>query len=259
MRQIEAIFGKEMKSYFVSPIAYVVIAVFLVISGYFFYGMLSSFVQLCIRANLQAHYYRMAPPKLNVNEWVIRPLFHNLSVIGIFMLPLITMRLYSEEKRSGTMELLLTSPITRSQTLLGKFLAALALYGVMIGVTLFHQIFLFGYGNPEAGPILSGYIGLLLEGAAFLSVGLLISSLTKNQIIAAVGSFGAFLILWAIGWLSDFTGPGLGKVLSSLSLIDHFDNFAKGIIDTSDLVFYLCFIFLGLFLTYRSVESGRWR
>ncbi len=259
MSNVLAMFQKEMRTYFTSPIAYALGVVFLLISGYFFYGILSSFVDFAMRAAFQAQYYRMPVPTLNVNEMAIRPLFQNLSIILIFMLPMITMRLLSEEKRSGTIELLYTSPITKIQTILGKYLAALALYIIMILLTMAHLAFFFIYGNPEPGPVISAYLGVLLMGAAFLSIGLLISSLTENQIIAAVVGFGVFLLLWAIGWLSSFVAPGLGKILSYLSIFEHFDDFAKGVIDTRDIVFYLSFIFFGLYLTYRSLESSRWR
>jgi len=259
MSNVLAMFQKEMRTYFTSPIAYAVMVVFLVVSGYFFYGILSSFIDFAMRAAFQAQYYRMPMPKLNVNEMAIRPLFQNLSVILIFMLPMITMRLFSEEKKSGTIELLYTSPITKVQTILGKYMAALALYVIMIILTMVHQVFFFAYGNPELGPVITAYLGVLLLGGAFLSIGLLISSLTENQIIAAVVGFGVFLLLWAIGWLSNFVGPTLGKILSYLSIFEHFDDFAKGVIDTKDLVFYLSFTFFGLYLTYRSLESSRWR
>jgi len=259
MKNVSALFQKEMRTYFTSPIAYAVMVVFLLISGYFFYGILSSFVDFSMRAAFQAQMYRMPMPKLNVNELAIRPLFQNLSVILIFMLPMITMRLFSEEKSSCTIELLYTSPITKVETILGKYLAALALYVIMILLTMVHQAFFFLYGNPEVGPVIAGYMGVLLMGAGFLSLGLLISTLTENQIIAAVIGFGVFLLLWAIGWLSNFVGPGLGRILSYLSIFEHFDDFAKGVIDTRDIVFYLSFIFFGLYLTYRSLESSRWR
>jgi ABC-2 type transport system permease protein len=259
MKNVLAILQKEMRTYFNSPIAYAVLVVFLLISGYFFYGILSSFVEFSMRAAFQAQYYRMSVPKMNVNEMAIRPLFQNLSVIFIFLLPMITMRLFAEEKRSGTIELLYTSPITRTETILGKYLAALALFVIMILLTMVHQAFFVIYGNPELGPVLAAYLGIFLMGASFLSLGLLISSLTENQIIAAVVGFGLFLLLWAIGWLASFAGPGLGKILSYLSIFEHFDDFAKGVIDTRDVIFYLSFTFFGLYLTYRSLESVRWR
>jgi ABC-2 type transport system permease protein len=170
------------------------------------------------------------------------------------MIPLFTMRLYAEEKKSGTLEVLMTSPLSNLQIITGKFLGTLALYMIMLGFTLIYPLILFMYGNPDWGPIASGYVGLILMGAAFISIGGLCSSFTENQIVAAVISFGVLLFLWVISWASHFVGPGLGDVLSYLSLIEHFDDFSKGIMDTKDIVFYLSFILFSLFLTKESLE-----
>jgi ABC-2 type transport system permease protein len=190
---------------------------------------------------------------------LISPLLVNATVILLFVFPLITMRTYSEEKRSGTIELLLTSPLTDLQIILGKFLGAMALYAAMLVVTFIHVGLLFLYGTPEWKPVLTGYLGLLLMGGCFLSVGLLISSLTKNQIVAAMATFGVFLMLWVINWIGSFVGPTTQAVLQHLSITEHFDDFAKGIIDTKHLVYYFSFIAFGLFLTMKSVDSERWR
>ncbi|MDZ7262349.1 MAG: ABC transporter permease [candidate division KSB1 bacterium] len=259
MKNYLAILERELKSYFVSPIAYVVIALFLAISGIFFYLILSNFVEMCFRANMQAQYYRMAPPKMNVNMMAIRPMFHNMSLFALFWIPLITMKLYSEEKKSGTLELLLTSPITNLQTLLGKFSAALVIFIIMLALTFLYQILIIIYGNPELGPIFSGYLGLFLMGICYIGIGLLFSTLTENQIIAGISSMAVILIFWAIGWVSGFTSPSLGKILTNFSLIEHFDDFAKGVIDTKHIIFYLSFAFMTLFLSYVSIESARWR
>jgi ABC-2 type transport system permease protein len=197
--------------------------------------------------------------QININSMAIRPLLQNVSVVALFVLPLITMRTYAEEKRTGTIELLLTSPLTDTQIVLGKFLGAVALYALMLAVTWIHIGILFIYGNPEWKPILSGYLGLLLMGASFLSIGLLISSLTKNQIVAGMVTFAVLLLLWTMNWMSDSAGPTMGKVLSALSITDHFDDFSKGVIAMSHLVYYLSFITFGLFLTAKSVDSERWR
>jgi ABC-2 type transport system permease protein len=199
------------------------------------------------------------PQTMNVNQMLISPLLVNATVILLFVFPLITMRTYAEEKRSGTIELLLTSPLTDLQIILGKFLGAMLLYAAMLGVTLIHVGLLFLYGSPEWKPILTGYLGLLLMGGCFLSVGLLISSLTRNQIVAAMATFGVFLMLWVINWIGSFVGPTSQAVLQHLSITEHFDDFAKGIIDTKHLVYYFSFIAFGLFLTMKSVDSERWR
>jgi ABC-2 type transport system permease protein len=255
MRNVMAIAQREIKAYFASPIAYILIGFFALLFGYFYYALLSFFE----RQSMQMGMGMGGPQTMNVNQMLISPLLVNATVILLFVFPLITMRTYSEEKRSGTIELLLTSPLTDLQIILGKFLGAMLLYGAMLAVTLIHVGLLFLYGNPEWKPILTGYFGLLLMGGCFLSVGLLISSLTKNQIVAAMATFGVFLMLWVINWIGSFVGPTAQAVLQHLSITDHFDDFAKGIIDTKHLVYYFSFMAFGLFLTMKSVDSERWR
>jgi ABC-2 type transport system permease protein len=254
MRNVLAIAGKELRGYFASPIGYVLIGFYALLFGWFFYTLVAFFE----RQSMQ-----MAPGQpgsaLNVNQMLVSPLLMNATVIMLLVFPLITMRTYAEEKRSGTIELLLTSPITDLQIILGKFLGALALFAAMLAVTLVHMAILFIYGNPEWKPIATGYLGLLLMGGSFLSLGLFISSLTKNQIVAGMITFSVFLLLWVINWVSTFVGPTAQTVLNYLSITEHFDDFAKGIIDTKHVVYYLSFIATGLFLTMKSVDSERWR
>jgi ABC-2 type transport system permease protein len=190
---------------------------------------------------------------------MIRPVFQNAMVILLFVLPMITMRTYSEEKRSGTIELLLTSPLTDFQIIFGKFLGAMGLYAAMLGVTLVHMAVLFAFGDPEWLPVLTTYVGMFLMGGCFISVGLLISSLTKNQIVAGMATFVVFLMLWIINWIASFTGPTTQEVLNYLSITEHLDDFTRGIIDTKHLVYYVSFMAFGLFLTSRSVDTERWR
>jgi ABC-2 type transport system permease protein len=169
------------------------------------------------------------------------------------------MRTYSEEKRSGTIELLLTSPVSDLEIILGKFLGALALYALMIGIMLIHFGLLFMYGKPELKPLLTAYLGMLLFGSGFISIGLFISSLTKNQIVAGAATFAVFLLLWVIDWLGPALGPSTEDVLKYLSMTGHLDDFIKGVIDTKHVVYYLSIIVFGLFLTARSVDTERWR
>jgi ABC-2 type transport system permease protein len=259
MRNYLAILNRELKSYFSSPIAYVVIAMFLIIGGIFYYLIVTNFVQYCMQADMQAQYYRSGPSKMNVNMMAIRPILHNLSLFYIFFLPLITMRLFSEEKKTGTIELLLTSPITNSQTILGKFSAAGILSLIMLGFTSLNTIMLFFFGKPEVGPVLTGYLGLFLLGLSYIAFGLFFSTITDNQIIAAASTYVFILFFWAIGWVSAAVNPEVGKVLANFSLIEHFDDFAKGILDSKHVVYYLSFITCGLFLSFVSIESAKWR
>jgi ABC-2 type transport system permease protein len=253
MGNILAIAQKELRSYFSSPIAYVIIGFFALVFGYFYIVSIAFFLQMTMQMGIPGQ------GQININSMAIRPLLANVSVVALFVLPLITMRTYAEEKRSGTIELLLTSPITDFQIIMGKFLGAVALYGLMLAVTLIHIAVLFVYGNPEWKPILTGYLGLLLMGASFISIGLLISSLTKNQIVAGMVTFAVLLLLWTLNWATDSAGPQMQKVLEAVSVIGPFDDFAKGVIALRHVVYYLSFISFGLFLTAKSVDSERWR
>ena len=254
MRNLLAIADKELRSYFASPIAYILIGLFSLLFGWFFYVFLMAFVQ-----QSEQMMQFGGGGGANVNQMMIRGLFQNTAVIILFVMPMITMRTYSEEKRSGTIELLLTSPVTDLEIILGKFLGALALYGAMLIVTMIYIAILFRICNPESRPIVAGYLGLLLMGVCFLSVGLFISSLSKNQIVAGFLTFATFLMFWIINWMGESSGPTTRDVLNYLSITEHFDDFSRGIIDTKHLVYYLSFITFGLFLTARSVDSERWR
>jgi ABC-2 type transport system permease protein len=195
----------------------------------------------------------------NINQDLVLGLIYNTSVLTLFMLPLVTMRSLAEEKRSGTIELLLTSPVTDLQIVLGKFFAALTLYAAMLGLTLIHVAFLFMNGDPEWKPLVANYLGMLLLGGTFVSFGILFSSFTKNQIVAGFLAFGVFLFLWLIGIVEYFVSSTWGSIVSQLSVMKHIENFAKGVIDTKDVIYYLSFIGFGLFLSKQSVESHRWR
>jgi ABC-2 type transport system permease protein len=253
VRNILTIAGKELRGYFGSPIAWVLMGLFAIIFGWFFNVYLTYFMEEGMRSQFGP------PPTMNVNERLIRPLLSNASVLVLFLLPMITMRTYSEEKRSGTIELLLTSPVTDAEIILGKFFGAVGLFAALLGVTVLYVGVLFGLGEPEWRPVLSGYLGLLLLGSCFLSLGLFISSTTKNQMVAGAATFVIALMFWIINWFSESAGPTVGPILNYLSITQHFEDFAKGVIDTKHVVFYLSFIAFGLFLTLKSVDSERWR
>lgn len=254
LRNVLAIAGKELRSYYSSPVAWVLMGFFAIIFGYFFNVYLAFFVEQAMRGGQFG-----APPPTHVNNDMIRPLLGNASVLVLFMLPMITMRSYSEEKRSGTIELLLTSPVTDAEITLGKFLGAVGVYGGLLLVSMIPVLILFGLGEPEWRPVASGYIGLLLLGSCFLALGLFVSSTTSNQVIAGAVTFVLALLFWIINWFADSAGPTMGAVLNYLSVTQHFDDFSKGVIDTSHIVFYLSFIAFGLFMTLKSVDSERWR
>jgi ABC-2 type transport system permease protein len=252
MQNIIAIWQREMKSYFVSPIAYVVLTVFLFLSGFFFFSLVASIVQATMMQGQTAQ-------PINVPDIVIRSLFQTTSVVLLFIVPMLTMGLFAEEKKRGTIELLLTTPVSNFQTLTGKYAASLTFLLLMFLSTVITILPMFVYGQPEWKPILSGYLGMFLYGAALLAIGLFISTLTENQIVAVVIAFGVSLALWLIDAFSS-TASGMAKsVISYLSVIGHLDDFIKGVIDTTHVIYYVTFAFVGLFLAYRSLESMRWK
>jgi ABC-2 type transport system permease protein len=255
MKNIWIITRKELKSYFNSPIAYAIIAVFLVLVGFFFYSLVWWFNSQSMQMAQNPYYYQ----QININQMVYAPLFHNISIILLLVLPILTMRLFSEEKKIGTDELLYTSPISVNQIILGKYLASLIVLASMLALTGILSIFTFAFGNPELIPILDGYLGLFLIGAAFMAVGIFFSSLTENQIVSAVLTFGALLLFWILSWASYSAGGIWKDVLNYLSFFQHFDNMTQGILDTSDIVYYASFAFFGLFLTHSVIQSRRWR
>src|SRR5690348_16218286 len=196
---------------------------------------------------------------MNLNEQVIRPVFGKAGVIGLFLIPMITIRLFAEEKRSGTIELLVTSPIRDSEVIIGKWLAALTMYGALLLLTALNFVFLFKYGNPDWKPLAIGYLGLLLQAAALLAIGMFISTLTRNQIVAGAATFGVCLLLWVLEWVSGYETATWAQVLSYLSVVTHIGSFSKGLLDSKDAVYYVTLTFLGIFFTARSLESLRWR
>ena len=256
MKNTLAIFGKEMRIYFNSPMAYVVIAVFLLINGYLFYNI----VAFTVNQGMQLIRFQQSLPQININEMIFRPIFHNMAVVMILTLPMLTMRLLAEEKKTKTIELLMTSPITLTQIILGKYLATVFILFITLALSGFMPILLGFYGTVSWSPILTGYLGLLLLGGVFLSLGLLASALTENQVIAGFVGFATILLLWLLGWFAQ-AAPDLPfvSVISYISVGEHFDNFVKGLIDTSDLIYLLSLIVFGLFLTHRVMDSDRYR
>jgi ABC-2 type transport system permease protein len=255
MNNVWAICKKEIKSYFTSPIAYVAITVYLILVGFFFHSLILWFNTQSMQMAQNPYYLQ----QMNINQMVFSPLFHNISIILLLMIPLLTMRLFSEEKKIKTDELLYTSPISVNQIILGKYFASLFVLLAMLLLTGILSLLTFVYGNPELKPILIGYLGLFLMGAAFMAVGIFFSSVTENQIVAAVLTFGSLLLFWVLNWASYSAGGFWKEILNYVSFFQHFDDMTKGILDTTDLVYYISFIFLGLFLTHSVIQSRKWR
>jgi len=244
---------KELRSYFASPIAYAVIALFALIFGYVFFSELRGFMNYIFRSQMMGG----AQP-VNVNE-PIRGLLGFAGTLSLFLVPLIAMRLVAEEKRSGTIELLFTSPISDFSIVLGKWLGAMFLYLSVLGVSALNIALLFAWGKPDWKPVLIAYLGLLLQGGCILAIGTLVSACTKSQIVAGGAAFFISLGFYLLSWSTEFDSTTFSKVLNYISLIPHMENFSKGLLSVKDVVFYLSFIFFALFLTLRQFESVRWR
>ena len=255
MRGFGSILKREFNAYFTSPVAYVVIGIFMILSSLMFFFN----VQWYYNASYSMFQNPYNAQSLNLIEDFLRPLFANLSVILLFIVPVITMRCFAEEKKSGTFELLLTYPVSDTSIILGKFAAAIMFFLVMMILTLFFPIYLMVVSDPEIGPILSSYLGFFLLGATFIAMGVFVSSTTENQIISALGAFGLNLILWIVGWVNPTTEGISNKVFQYLSIIEHFDPMTQGILNTKDIVYFLSMIFIFIFLTNRVLMSKKWR
>jgi ABC-2 type transport system permease protein len=257
MRNTFTIAGKELQGYFVQPVAYVVLTVFLLLAGWFFFAMLRQFDQMVQLVQMMGQADQLK--QINLNNRVIDPLLHNLSVVLVIVMPALTMRVFAEEKRTGTYELLLTAPIRTGEIVAGKFIAAGCFTLIMVALAWIFPLILIIFGDPEVGVMFAGYLGLALLALSFVAVGLFTSSLTQNQIVAAITSFGMLILLFVISWPVQGGGGFVSSILTYLSLPEHFSTMTRGVIDTTDIVFFLSVIALALFLTQRSVESARWR
>ena len=246
---------RDLGSFFNSPIFYVITTVFLIIYSYIFVNILSFFSM----QSMQSGQFQQMGIALNINEMVIEPSFQNMAVVLLLIIPIVTMRSFAEEKKSKTFRLLLSSPVDLKEIIWGKFLACMIVITLMVLISSYSIGFLFMIGEPDIGPVLTGYLGILLTAGCYVSIGIFASSLTENQIVAAVITFGFSLFMWVIGWGAQTANSTTGQVLQYLSVIEHMDRFLKGMIETSDLAYYLSFIIFGLFLCYRTLDSNRWR
>lgn len=255
MKGFWPVYRKELYGVFASPIFYAVAFIFLTISGIFFYLIMDYFNNL----SFQLAQNPMVARQVNITEVALHSFFLNLSFILLFIAPLLTMRLYAEERKSGTLELLFTYPVTDCAAVAGKYAASVTAFAVLLAGTLPGIIAFVLTAAPAWKPILSGYLGTFLLGSAFLALGIFTSSLTQNQIISAVISFGMLLILWFVGDTKSLVGPPLSGLMEYLSVTKHFDGFSKGVLDSRDIIYYFIFSFFFLFLTLRQMSSFRWR
>jgi len=255
MKGFKPIFRREMYSFFASPTFYVVSFIFVVVAGYFFYSAVAFYSLLSFQGARNPIWMQ----QLNPAEMVLRPFFMDVSVVLLLICPLLTMRLFAEEKKTGTGELLFTYPLSDTGIILGKFSATIAIITLIMLGTLPSMIFLDTITHIRWQVVATGYLGLFLLASAFISLGMLASSVTKNQIIAAVIALGTLLLFWVIGWSKAFVGPQFGNIIEYASIINHFENFAKGILDLRDIIYYFVFTTLFLFLTFWVIESQKWR
>ena len=261
MRSLWAIYRREMSHYFVSPIAYVVGGVFLGVGGFFFNGILTFMMQQAMQMGFQASEFGGAAPHFDVTSLVAQNFFSVLGSLTLFLVPMLTMGVYAEEKKRGTIELLMTSPIHDWAIVLGKFLATLSVFAILLVPTLCYQGFLFYYSDPRPSwtILVPGYLGVLLLSGALIALGEFLSSLTENQIVAAVLTFGVFLILWVLNLGAQNSSSGLGGLLKQLSLVQRYNDFTMGVIDSASLIYLVSFAGFMVFLTWRSIDSARWR
>jgi len=254
MKNVLLICRKELNSYFASPVAYFLLEAFGFVFGAVFHSATREMVRIWFQSQMMGQQQPM-----NVNDWIIRPIMGFASTITLFLLPLVTMRLIAEEKRTGTIELLLTSPVTDIEIILGKWLGALVLYICILGMSMLNIAMLFFWSKPDLKPLLVGYLGLLLQGACLLAIGTLISTLTRNQIVAGGVTFFVCLLLWLMQWFTANESNWFLQGLNYISIVTHMENFQKGLIETKDVIFYCSMIFFALFCTHKAMESLRWR
>jgi ABC-2 type transport system permease protein len=254
MRGLLALFRREFSLYFISPVGYVILSLFLFAVGLTWYGSLTQFVEFARRAGAGLG----SSTEVDLHRQLMAPFFFNLSVVGVFLLPLLTMRLVAEERRQGSMELLLTWPLSDLQVVLGKYLAAVAFWALMLAGTLWTWGILIRFGNPDPGPIAAGYLGIFLYGAALIALGLMLSSLTENQVVAAMLSFALFLNLWMFQWASSVTTGWVSVFFDSASVITRFKPMTLGVVDTRDVVFFLTVIVFGVAVAHQTLAARRW-
>jgi ABC-2 type transport system permease protein len=239
------VFKKELRLYFGSFIAYSLATAFLLLTGYFFYTDMV--------------FYDLFGDFMDISASLWNYYFQDVRFVSLLILPLLTMRLFAEEKKLGTIELLWTYPLKDPQIILGKFLACYVVFVLMVLCTFVYPLLLSTVHAFSWGPPLAGYLGVLLLGATFIACGTFISSLTENQVVSAMSTYGILVFFWFLTWNEEAVGPQLIGVVSRFSLFDRFNDFAKGVINTKDVMFFVLVTLLFLYLTLQSLESRKWR
>ncbi len=255
MSNVITIARREFGAYFTNPVGWFVLLVFLVVTGFFFASMVGYY-------NLQSASSGFNPygePPINIDEYLIAPFFANTGVILLFLCPALTMRLFAGDRKNRSLELLLTSPVSTTEIVLGKYLGAMGYVGVLLLSTAHYAGILYWLGEPDTGVLICSYLSILLLSGAFVSVGLLTSAFTESQVVALSVGFGLLLMFWVLSWADASTGTLWGEVLSYASMLSHLEQFAKGLLHTRDLVYYATFIGFFLFATHQRVEAFRWR
>ncbi len=255
MKAVLAIARREIDAYFASPLGWVSLSAFLVVTGFMYASILSDFSQQSTTAAFNPY---MAD-QYNLNNWVLPGFFGNWSVILLFIAPAISMRMFSEDMRQRSFELLLSSPVSSGEIVLGKYLGALGFLGLMFGATAHYVLILYWLGTPDPGVLASSYLAVFLLAASFIALGMLASAFTVNQVVAFVTTFGALLVLWVLSWTESILPGTAGTVLSAASMLSHLDQLTKGLLHLEDAAYFAGFIGFFLFATQQRIESMRWR
>ncbi len=258
LRNIYSIFKREMLSFFVSPIAYIVITGFIFMSAYFFYNFLA-YYDLVLQQYAAMPYQMQNQTPPGMNEFVVARYYYTLMVVLVFMIPVLTMRLIAEEKRTGTFEILAISPLSVTEIVLGKFIGVALILTVMLGLVFLFPVLLYSEATMEFWPMFTGFLGLLLYALSFAAIGMAISAFTENQVVAAVASMVTLLLLYMINSPAESVGGTFGEVLKYLSPAEQAVDLLLGVVETKTIIYFISLISLGIFLSQRALEAQRWR
>ncbi len=255
MRAILAIAKRELQAYFATPVGWMCLCGFVLVTGFFFALMTTEFSVQAVQASFNPY----TKDSINLTDWLIQPFFANTAVILLMLCPALSMRLFAEDRKTHALELLLSSPLSSGQIVAGKFLGVMGFVMVLLAGTLPCIGMLYWLGTPDTGVIMTSYLAMVLMAGSFLSLGMLTSAFTVNQVVSLVTSFGCLLVLWVFSWANTIAGPGLGEVLAAVSMLSHIEQLIKGLLHLEDVVYFVSFIGLFVFATAQRVEAYRWR